>query len=96
MKLNIEEILSKKELLHREIIRSFDNIPSLQDGTYEIKLLINGVEKEPKLLNDLLNNIESYIDKEAKFLLKEKYEELNNSAQTIQELIDKAILKLND
>ena len=71
-----EEILHS---LNNETIHS-ENIG--EDGyIYDIKLLVNGIAIEPKLLNKLLEGIESIIDREAKALISNR---INESVETFE------------
>lgn len=100
MKISYKEILSKKEWLHSVILSS--NLPdevyekTKGDDFFDVKLVINGIELEPKFLNDLMNNIEKYVDIEARSLIRDKLSEVDNKAEKLRHMIDKATSFLID
>lgn len=93
MKITFEETLSRKEWLHKELMESLtgDIIEKAsEDQFYDVKLLVNGVELEPTFYNRLVNNIEKYIDAEAKSLVCQKLKEAEEKSRKLSELIDAA------
>ncbi len=93
MKLTVEQLLSRDNWLHHELIRSlsFEIIEKAkEDGFYDIKLLVNGVELEPDFYNDLVCNIEKYIDSEAKNLIKNELEKAESESRKLYEIIKAA------
>lgn len=99
MKITFEELLSRKEWLHTELLNSLNGdliTKASEDGFYQVKLLVNGVELEPKLFNKIVNNIENYIDEQAKSLIKEKLVEAENKVRKLSELFDKVAYKIKD
>ena len=57
MKITFEELLSKKEWLHSELLNSLPHeivSKASEDQFYDVKLVINGVEVEPKMYNDIM------------------------------------------
>lgn len=99
MKITFEEILRGKEWLHAEMLRSLtgDLIDkAINDGFYDIKLLVNGVELEPIMFNDIVNNIDEYVDNEAQKLINDKLEEADNQAQKLTEMIREATYKIRE
>jgi len=61
-----------------------------EDQFYDVKLLVNGIELEPVFYNKLVSNIEKYIDSEARFLVRQKFEEAEDKASKLSELIEAA------
>jgi hypothetical protein len=99
MKITFEEVLSRKDWLHAEMLRSltFDLITQAsEDRFYDVKLLVNGVELEPQLFNTLVDNIEKYIDEQAKALVREKLEEAENKVKKLSEFFDAAVEKIKE
>jgi mevalonate kinase len=99
MKITFEEVVSRKEWIHKEILNSVttDIInKAFEDQFYEVKILINGIELEPKFYNDLITNIDSYVDREAKNMIKEKLEEALNDAMKLNDLIEEASDKIRE
>ena len=93
MKITFEETLSRKEWLHKELMESLTGdiiTKSSEDQFYDVKLLVNGVELEPTFYNKLVNNIEKYIDAEAKSLVRQKLEEAEAKSRKLSELIEVA------
>ncbi len=89
---------SDKYWLHRCIMQSAtgDDIKLAKEkgDSYEVMLLINGVEREPVMLNDLIENIEKHIDREAEILLRKKIKEtldkLHSRMSTLHEIMTDA------
>ena len=99
MKITFEEALSTKEWLHTELMNSLAGdliTKASEDGFYEVKLLVNGVELEPYLFNKIMNNIEKYIDEQAKSLVREKLEEAENKVRKLSEIFDEAAYRIKD
>lgn len=93
MKIKVEDILSEREWLHKELLNSLPHdiiIQGAEVGFYDVKLLVNGVELEPKFYNDLVNNIEKYVDKEANHLLLDKLSEAEQEVNKLLEVIELA------
>ncbi len=63
---------------------------------FDVKLLVNGIELEPKLLGDLLKNVEKYIDNEAKELANEKLKTSLLKVRKLEEMIDEVCYKIRD
>ena len=90
MKVTFEEIRSKKSWLQRELLGSLTGeliSKAAEDGFYDIQLSVNGVLIEPALFNKIMDNIEHYIDSEAKFLVAEKLDEAGQKANDLNNLI---------
>ena len=99
MKITFEEALSRKEWLHTELMNSLTGdliTQASEDRFYEVKLLVNGIELEPQLFNKIVNNIEKYIDEQAKSLVREKLEEAENKVRRLSELFDEVSYKIKD
>ena len=99
MKITFEEALSRKEWLHTGLMNSLTEdliIQASEDRFYDVKLLVNGVELEPQLFNKIVNNIEKYIDEQAKSLVREKLEEAENKVRRLSELFDEVAYKIKD
>lgn len=94
MRIEFDELASRKEWLHTELMRSLnaDLITAAKnDGFFEVKLLVNGVELEPDLFNDIVNNIERYIDNQARSLVTHSLESAKMKADKLSEMIVVAI-----
>ena len=83
-----------KEILHSQDNRHFSQ-PAIEDEEgnpyHEVKLLINGIETEPKLLGTIIGKFVELIDKEAEALMINHLEEKENAlvalkAKYIEEL----------
>jgi len=91
MIITYEEILHNKTWLNQEILQSltqevFDK--AKEQKQYDIKLLVNGIELEPKFLTDLINNIEKYVNRQAEDIVEERLSTALNKAKDLTELID--------
>lgn len=89
MKITFEEVLSEKEWLHLELMTSLTGEvidKARKDSFYDVKLLVNGTELEPEMFNTIVNNIDKYIENQARNLIREKLEEAENK---LEELFDK-------
>jgi uncharacterized protein YllA (UPF0747 family) len=99
MKITFKELLSRKEWLHTELMNSLTSdlvIKASEDQFYEVKLLVNGIDLEPQLFNSIMNNVEKYIENQAKSLITEKLEEADNKARKLSELIDEVSEKIKN
>lgn len=99
MKITFEELLSKKEWLNAELMNSLTHdliTKAADDQFYDIKLLVNGVELEPSLFNQIVDNVERYIDEQAKKLVRDKLEEAENKISRLTEILDEAKYKIVD
>ena len=91
MKILIEDLLKNKAWLHAELLNSLtiDLIDkSLEDGFYEVKLLVNDVVVEPKMFNDIVNNIGKYVDQEAEKVVAEKFEDATEKLNKLNYLVE--------
>lgn len=100
MKLSFEEVLSRKQLLHQEILSSLkdEHFKDLDPNAneWDVKLVINGIECTPILLNDIWNNLEKYIDREAKLLLANQYEEVQSKIRNLDNHLSDIISNLEE
>jgi hypothetical protein len=96
MKITYDELI-EKEWLYIELMNSLPDdliAQTSKDGFYEVKLLVNGIEIEPQLFTEIVSNIEKYIDKEAKCLLRNKFEEVDDKIFRLHELFNEATDKI--
>ena len=99
MIITVEELLGRKEFIHHEILSSLTDevMLSVDDKRqYEVKLLVNGIELEPKFFNDLINNIEKYIEKEAQKLINDRCFEAEMKARKLEETVKEAIENIRE
>ena len=99
MKITFQEVVGRKEWIHRELLHSLtgDIInKAIDDQYYDVKLLVNGIELEPVLFNNIMDHVEKFIDSEAKNLVNEKLEIADNKSRRLQELINDAIYKIRE
>lgn len=66
-----------RDMLCKTVMSTISNafkqgMPATDD--YDIKVMINGIECEPELLQKLFEGVDEYIEGEAKALYKKKYE----------------------
>lgn len=99
MKITFEEVLSRKEWLHSELLSSltsevFDTLNG--DQFYDVKLVVNGIEIEPTIFNNIMNNIEKIIDDEAKSLVRDKFDEVENKINQLSNIFSGVKDKLID
>lgn len=103
MKITFEEVLSRNEWIHKELMRSLT--PELitqayKDRFYDIKININGINVEPNLFNDIISNIDEYVTAGAQVLYNEKIDAIQSFCDEkiksfIEELRDKSLLMTN-
>ena len=87
-----EELLSS---LTDETI--YSPIQTEEDGhIYEIKLVINGIEVEPKLLQRLYDGIEKIVDDEAAIIADNKLKEALHSIDMLHGVIKEAEYKIRE
>ena len=92
MKITFEETSSRKQWIHKELLHSldFDTINNTKnDAAYDVKLLVNGKELEPKFFNYLVENINKYIDDRAKELINDKLWDAKMKADKVYDVINK-------
>lgn len=93
MKITFEETTSRKEWIHVELLRSLT--PEIisdarENGCYEVKLMVNDNLLEPKFLNDLIDNIAEYIDKEANKIANDKLSDALDKARKLESIVQEA------
>ena len=94
MKITFDEIMSKKEWLHKELLKSLNGLVITQashDQFLDVKLLVNGTELEPQLYNALVNNIKKYINAKAKNLVKLKLKEAEDKTKILSRLVETVV-----
>ncbi len=103
MKITFDDTINKTDWLHRCLLGSLSTeaIDSGRlDRSYEVKLLVNGIELEPTLLNDLISNIEKYVDREALSLYERKFAEqvelMREKTNQLTDMIDEAQYKIKE
>jgi Zn-dependent oligopeptidase len=94
MKIKFDEILAnKKDWLHQELLASATNEVidlAKEKAEYDVKLLINGIEVEPKLLTKIIENLDAYIANRAKNMLLTKLKDAENEVHELVEAISAA------
>lgn len=99
MKITFQEVLGRKEWIHEVLLNSLTGeiiAKAAKDQYYDVKLLVNDIELEPTLFNQIMNNVEKFIDTEVRNLISEKLEIADNKTRRLQELINEAIEKIRD
>lgn len=97
MKITFDETLKRNKFLHAEIMNS---VPpealkaGEKDRCFDVKLIINGFECEPRYLNDIWSKIDSYIDKEADKIAHEKIQDALRQADILHDIIKDASQKI--
>jgi len=87
------EPAEENEWLFHEVLRSLPKevIEQVQQRReVNIQLMIDNVVVEPQLLNDLMININNYIDQQAEAKMKDKFKELENRFQDIIKPLEEA------
>ena len=77
----------KSEILNSLTNEYWDKVDKSKKDL-EITINVNGIELEPKFLIDLFDNIEKYVDREAKDILEDKFQEAKNKAWELTQMID--------
>ena len=99
MKITFEESLSTKEWIHKELMTSLTGEvidKAMKERAYDVKLLVNGVELEPKFFNNIVNNIEKYIEREAQSLINDRLFEAEQEARKLEEVVRSATENLRE
>ena len=95
MKINFNELQRYRdlfEILMRSLATSSDElVDSIYESNFylDIEVKINGIDTNLKMLEDLVNNIEDWIDGRAQELVAEKYGNLERKAININNLLIK-------
>lgn len=87
------EEAEENEWLFHEVLRSLPKEvieQAQQRREVNVQLMIDNVVVEPQLLNDLMVNINKYIDQQADAKVKVKFQELENRFQDIMEPLEEA------
>jgi hypothetical protein len=63
---------------------------------YEVKLLVNGIELEPKLLEDLILNVVKHIDIEALKVADDKLKDALHDVEDLNDIIKEVSYKIRD
>lgn len=93
MKVKFRDLKQGHSWVHDEL---FSSMPvevidkANAEGEFDIKLVVNGIDLDPKLLNYVLNNIEKIVDEEAKKLVLNQLEEAENEAYKLLETVREA------
>lgn len=66
------------------------------EATYDVKLVVNGVELDPMILNTLLNKAEKFIDSNAETIANEKLSVALAEVHAIGDLLKEAEAKIRD
>jgi hypothetical protein len=93
------DMKGKRNWLFACIMSSLTNeaIKSGEDTrSYEVKLLVNGIELEPRLLQDLIENIEKYVDREAEILADRKFSAAIRDVDDLADIVREATEKIRD
>ena len=61
---------------------------AMEKREYEVKLLIDGIEHDPDWINDVIQSMNEYINKEAKILANEKYQEAMEKGNKLLNIIE--------
>jgi len=109
MKLNSKDLIdqsrnkeSENYWVCREILDSLpkefyeQNKPGENGYELDIKLQINGILVEPKLLETIFKNIEEIIDREALGIANKKMSSAMNEVETLNEIIKEAEYKIRE
>ena len=97
MKITFEEFISQNTWLEKELAISLTDeilLKASKDMFYDVKLIVNGVEIEPNMFNDIVSNIEKYVDLEAKNLVNIKLKEAEKKVKQLDELISDVCSKI--
>ncbi len=99
MKLTFKELLSRSEHLHDEVTSSVpDEVWGKlgEDKFYDVKLVINGIECEPRIYNKIIKNFDKYIETEAQNIVKDRFQDIESEADRLNEIIKNQISNLVD
>lgn len=97
MKIKFEEIKSRQLWIHKELLHSLDGdtiSKAKEEAAFDVKILVNGSELEPKFLNDLVHNMSTYIEGRAKSMLNDKMMKANEKAQQLLDIVESASDKI--
>ncbi|BBI90461.1 hypothetical protein HYO65_gp069 [Tenacibaculum phage PTm1] len=93
MKITFEELLAEKDFLHTELLQSLPPKvveDAVEKREYDIKLVVNGVDVDPKLLNIIFEKTEIFVNERSKEIVKNKLEESEQEAEKLLDLVREA------
>ena len=101
MKITAQELISEKNWLHKCILESInvdviDDARDNHDFNYDIKMVVNGHELEPELLNKLITNIVAYIELEALDIVNTRMQSAVDKAKQLENIVQEASDKIRD
>jgi hypothetical protein len=87
MKITFGEALSRKTWLQKELMQSlndecFNCKEAIEKQEWDVKLVVNGVDVEPKWFNSIMTKLEEHIDVEAKILFERHLEDIQGELET--------------
>jgi len=94
-----DNILKEENFIQSELLGSLsgeDIYDGQKKGEYDVKLVVNGRDVEPKLLNELVTNIEKYVELEAKAMLEEKFDDVLKDIAGLKEAVEELKENLDD
>jgi len=98
MKFKFDELLGRTgSNLYHCIMGSLTG-PMIDDAQekreFDIKLVVNGVDCEPTLLGDLLDNIEKHVENAGRAYAREKLNSALQKANNLEETVEDAIYEI--
>lgn len=101
MKITSQELISGNEWLYKCIsdtltVEMIDDAKDNHGFSYDIKMIVNGHECEPTLLNNLIENIVSYIEAEALDIVNTRMQFTVDKAKKLEDLVQEASDKIRD
>ena len=93
MKVKFEDLKQGHSWVHDELFSSMSSEvinKAHEVGEFDIKLVVNGIDIDPKLLNYVINNIEEIVDNKAKQLVLDKLDDAENEAYKLLETVREA------
>lgn len=106
MRVTFNELINRKEWLYKELMHSLTGElinKAKEDQFYDVTLLVNGVELEPQFYNDIVENINKYVVREAETIIANKFSDMMDSItnkvdelnESMSEAQDEIIHRLN-
>ncbi len=103
MIISFKEIRNKKgDNLRKELYQSLTDdvlINRSKKGSYEIdvKLIVDGVELDPKLLHSLISNIEEFIEDKANEIILNRMNDIEyKKMKELEDIVTEAVIKVRD
>ena len=93
MEITTKDLIEKNTWLNSEVLQSLPidySINSEYKDRLDVKLIINGTEVEASLYNDLLDNIEKHIDKQARSIILDDLEEAHDEVYKLKRAVEEA------